>query len=337
MDQPLNYTLLDDMILDYLTQEGILSPKHSKNSLQQSQREKLEQLSKIRTLIMDGKMEEAIESMKELNQKFLKDPLLQFNFQKQQFIEFLRTDPKSGYEKALDFCNKTFAPFSLNAFPEAYSQFCCLTMLLLFMPDPKIAPHPLPNEWSEKQREELAGNVHLALLRGSGIQEPKFTLLLRQLITSHGYHHMYQNTQSPYPEIETLIGPDRSPPFKLEKKVSGTDIKFNDRDVQTLIQVVSISQQEAYDSLAFTNGNLNNAIINELSRIKMNHSALSILSLEYCYYRGLLTDKDFLETKGVTINKTFINEHYSTNTFRRKLRDLSDQGNLVEILNFYIH
>eukprot|EP00854_Cymbomonas_tetramitiformis_P002000 gene2001-2685_t len=63
---------------------------------------------------------------------------------------------------------------------------------------------------------------------------------------------------------------------------------MNSAKIQALVQAVGLPRQDAIESLKHTEGNIETAFMNELSRMRLNHALLDELVQEYACYRGLL-------------------------------------------------
>jgi len=339
-NQPINLTLLDTLVVDYLYHEGVLDENINRENAESFSKyqDKMATLKKIRELMLDGRIAESMELVKQIQPSVLSDQKLLFKLHKQQFIEMLRRgeDPKV----ALQHAQNTLVPMALHAFPDAYSEFKNSLLLLIFKETESSSIKSLSEEWNIAHRDELASSLHATLLASLGVQETIFPLLLRYLSTIHNYYHVMNGLVSPFPEIERLLLPDRLPP-PIPKD---PDFRVQMSDVHALAQAACIPQETAINAIKNTKGSVEEALKNELARIQLNHDLLTHEVLEYCEYRGIFGKNVRFSSKGSKYQAQYgnnTNNNSAESTVAEKIQRLKkirealteDNGGIGETVN----
>ncbi|KAK3278128.1 hypothetical protein CYMTET_13904 [Cymbomonas tetramitiformis] len=277
-----NESTLDTLALDYVQQEQLVQGNDGCKSTKTVR----DECCKVKNLVLKGQIQHAMEASNSVNSAILEDPRLYFRLQRQRFIELLRAagDDDDALMRAVECARKDLAPCALDAYPEAYSEFQRSMLLLLYSKDKTDSP--VSGEWSEGARYELGAMFALTLRQAMGAYDPQLSLLLRYLITTHKIFCTTLGADSPATELaEHLLPVGRDPPPLPRENVLGS---FQEAKIQALVQAVGLPRQDAIESLKHTEGNIETAFMNELSRMRLNHALLDELVQEYACYRGLL-------------------------------------------------
>lgn len=279
---PVNWNALDALVIDYAETEQLLlgSDKSLSSFVLRST------ISHIRRLIEEGSINEALELLQRQAPSVLQDQKLLFRLHKQKFIELLRVGGPQAQEEAIQCSRTVLGPCALTAYPEAYEEFKRLLLVLIYSKDDSGSP--VVQEWSESKRIELAATVTSVLRAQLRAYDPLFSLALRYLISTHNSYCSRQGATSPIAELSSaLLDKEKDPPATpLDCLMEAP--KFDESDVQALAHAVDLSRQGAVDSLRYAEGDLNLALKNELSRIRLDTGLLDDLVHDYCVYRGLI-------------------------------------------------
>ncbi|KAI5054338.1 hypothetical protein GOP47_0030769, partial [Adiantum capillus-veneris] len=142
--------------------------------------------------------------------------------------------------------------------------------------------------WSESNRIELAATVASVLRAHLRAYDPLFSLSLRYLLSTHNSYCSRQGATSPIAELSSaLLDKEKDPPATPHDCLLEAP-QFDESDVQALAHAVDVSRQGAVDSLRYAGGDLNLALKNELSRVRLDTGLLDDLVHDYCVYRGLI-------------------------------------------------
>eukprot|EP01116_Phalansterium_solitarium_P011266 TRINITY_DN26898_c0_g1_i1.p1 TRINITY_DN26898_c0_g1~~TRINITY_DN26898_c0_g1_i1.p1 ORF type:complete len:266 (-),score=66.93 TRINITY_DN26898_c0_g1_i1:527-1324(-) len=229
-EQPLKLTLFDAFVEEYLVQEGFLNDFPNPEVAQRvtQQQKALERLEAVRRLLLSGRIADAIGRIGDIDPTLLsRHPQLAFRLHKQQFVEHLRDGDESS---ALEYCKRTFEPFALNSFPDAYAEFKRSMLMLIYGQD--LEQSPVAHDWSAKHLDELAATVHATLLALVPNTECVLGLLLRYLLAVHRAYHQLHATATLFPEADDLLRGTAAAPLPREGPSS-----FVERDIQNLAQV----------------------------------------------------------------------------------------------------
>ncbi|KAJ7515636.1 hypothetical protein O6H91_22G021700 [Diphasiastrum complanatum] len=279
-----NWDLLDALVLNYAEEEKLLVSVNDESFCEGCALRST--IQDIRALIELGNMTKAFSAIMEHAPAILDDNRLLFQLYKQEFMELLRNGSDDARNEAIIHSRMQLGPCALNAYPEAYEEFKRILLALIYDEHDRTSPVAL--EWSESRRAELAATVSSTLKAHLHAYDPPFSLMLRYLIRLHNVYSIRQGVTSPIAGIASeVLLKDRDPPASVQDSLVTTQ-DFSESDVQALAQAVDISRQAAVDSLRYTNGDLNTAMKNELSRMRVNVAAIDALVHEYCIYRGLL-------------------------------------------------
>lgn len=187
---------------------------------------------------------------------------------------------------AIECVRGALAPCALDAYPEAYEEFKHVLLALIFHENDQTSP--VANEWSEKQRFDLAGLLCSILRAFLRAYDPLFSMTLRYLISIHKVYCFRQGVSSPISDLtERLLFDDRDPPATPQGSLYEAP-PFDEVDIQALAHAVELTRQGAVDSLRFAKGDLFQAFQNELCRRRLDVSMLDNLVHEYCVYRGIV-------------------------------------------------
>ncbi|XP_020257521.1 uncharacterized protein LOC109834044 isoform X2 [Asparagus officinalis] len=169
---------------------------------------------------------------------------------------------------------------------EAYEEFKHVLLALIYHEKDQMSP--VANEWSEKQRFDLAGLMASILRAFLQAYDPLFSMTLRYLISIHKVYCLRQGVSSPISDLtERLLFDDRDPPATPQESLFEAP-PFDEVDIQALAHAVEVTRQGAIDSLRFAKGDLFQAFQNELCRRRLDVSGLDHLVHEYCMYRGIV-------------------------------------------------
>eukprot|EP00249_Psilotum_nudum_P014020 c24623_g1_i2 orf=259-2529(-) len=278
-----NWTVLDTLVLDYAEAEQLLDNTNENFLGNFAIRHIIE---RIRRLIEDGLIMEALDMIRQHAPSVLDDQRLLFRMYKQNFVELLRTGFADSGEKALQCLRTLLGPCALNAYPEAYEEFKRILLVLVYNKEDESSP--VVEEWSELRRGELAATVASVLRAQLHAYDPLFSLSLRYLISTHNSYCLRQVVASPIAQMaDMVLLKERDPPATPHESLLEAP-KFSEGDVQALAHAVELPRQAAVDSLRYTGGDLLTAFKNELSRMKLNINLVDELVREYCIYRGLI-------------------------------------------------
>lgn len=262
-------------------------------------------LDKIRTLVMRGDIDDACNICEQLCSHPIEDPRVQLNVRIHKLFELVHvaentsrghpTAYNDALQNALQYSQK-LADFALNAFPEAYELFT-ESMMLFAYPESASTATAI-----QQRREKLADDLVSLTRMTVCARESCLSFLIRYLLLVYIQFKSPVVTpgQEPHP-VESLIldllSNDQTQPERTSRVAWKTDgsrpTKFNHRgefeeaDVQTLPERVSISRQDSIESLRFTNGDVLAALKNELGRVLINRQRFRNMVVEYCAARGL--------------------------------------------------
>lgn len=265
-------------------------------------------LHRIRSLVMEGKVDDALPICEALCSQTIHDPHVQLSIRIHKFCEIIyftesvRANDKALYvkstENALRYAQQ-LASFALNAFPEAYEAFTDAMMLLAY-PERTSSPEAI-----QERREKIANQLVSLTKFTIGARESCLSFLLRYLtlIYVHFKSSVTPTDIEEHCQIDTLVS--RILTYSPEKGSNGRNFlwkteefrphrsgpleTYKEADIQALRERVNISRQESIESLAFANGNIVSALKNELGRVVINREYLRKLVVEYCAARGLQT------------------------------------------------
>ncbi|PXF49814.1 hypothetical protein BWQ96_00466 [Gracilariopsis chorda] len=263
-------------------------------------------LYRIRSLVMEGNVDDAVPLCEALCSQTIDDPHLQLSIRIHKFCEMIystesvRAQDEALYvkstENALRYAQQ-LASFALNAFPEAYDIFADAMMLLAY-PERTASPEAI-----HARRESIANQL-VSLTRFTvGARESSLSFLLRYLalIYVHFKSSVAPANFEEHCHIDSLVSKIlhsssekgtnvhcflwKTEEFRPHR--SGSFDAYKEADIQALRERVNITRQESMESLAFTDGNLVCALKNELGRVVVNREYLRKLVVEYCAARGL--------------------------------------------------
>jgi len=135
-------------------------------------------------------------------------------------------------DEAIEYCKQTLAPFALEAFPEAYTEFK-RTLLLLVYKDSQIL---VPNEWNQELLQELVDKICISLWMTVGSCGPLLQYILIYLIKVHSsYNGLVHYNSSISGEFGKLVDTShkKEKPFLLQGSQH-----FDEGHIQTLAQVI---------------------------------------------------------------------------------------------------
>eukprot|EP01135_Chromosphaera_perkinsii_P012146 Nk52_evm10s2596 gene=Nk52_evmTU10s2596 len=249
---------------------------------------------------------EALKSILKVDKLIEKHPKLKFQMYKQHFVELLRgaylnssrgpddTASWLHFKEAMSFASSVFEPFALESYAEAYQEYKHALLLLVYPPSDQIES-PVKQLWSLQSLEDLAATVYAAFSVEIGIKHHYFLILMAYLISVHNCYYFMNGLSSPIGDIEKILLPDsRTPmPYSLvesmqsEEASNGCQPAISESAIQNLAQAVCIPRHEALSALKYAKGNVNQAIDNELARLKMDTGYVEKLAIDYCDKRGL--------------------------------------------------
>eukprot|EP01114_Cavostelium_apophysatum_P001549 TRINITY_DN11344_c0_g1_i1.p1 TRINITY_DN11344_c0_g1~~TRINITY_DN11344_c0_g1_i1.p1 ORF type:complete len:536 (+),score=121.49 TRINITY_DN11344_c0_g1_i1:116-1723(+) len=328
----MNLPRLDALAEEFLFCEGLIEKPLRLNQAERDrlslQATKLKSIEHIVQFILCGNVSDAISRLREVAADIADDQKLLFLLHKQQFIELLRRERES---EALEYCKQTFSPFSLNSFPEAYSEYKKALMCILYYRNQgESVPESVAADWSPTRLTELAEVVQSSLKAFWCVQDPSFSLLIKYLITTHNTQHIVLGLESPFQtdtQTKSLFSLQISQaPLARESAESTTELR--EQEVQALSQAVGISRQESIEAIRWANGSVQNALRNELTRMKIDQNNLLQLCIEYCRFRDLLSN----ERLRFASQKHKLDESVEQKMGQlSKLRKLNHEGNLSEL------
>lgn len=262
-------------------------------------------LHQLRQAIVTGSLDEAIAICEKLCPDILKDPHIQMTLRVQKLIELIHAAeliPKDGrpeYEQAVTSAlrySHELAAYAVEASPEAYGMF---TDAMTSFADPTESASA---KAIDHRRTSLANDLTSLIRMSLGARESCMTFLFRYLLL------IYIQFRNPTVKMDMDNFPVDTVVSKLfgytkrdEEKTStlawetlghrpekyGTRKEFPEADIQVLPERVNISRQQAIESLRFTDGDVFNALKNELGLVSWNRELFRQLVLEYCAARGL--------------------------------------------------
>eukprot|EP00898_Chlorokybus_atmophyticus_P008395 jgi/Chlat1/8557/Chrsp82S07952 len=193
---------------------------------------------------------------------------------------------------------------------EAYGEFKRAMQMLMYPDDTSTTTptsttstfsSPVSADWSPRVREDLAAFVTSTVRARLRAHAPTLPALLRYLACVHRQYHSDDDDNDsddehtfPHdslPLINKLVSPTRArdPPAACPHNPCVVPpYALPEADIQTLAQAAAISRQRAVESLNYTNGDLEEALRNELDTIHVDVCLMDELVYEYCAYRGLI-------------------------------------------------
>jgi hypothetical protein len=132
-DQPLNNSLLDKLVMEYLVNQGIIL----ENTLQQEHDSELVKkrkiLFEIRACVIQGKILQALQLATQCDPKILNNRDLMFKLHLQNFIEMVRYAKQDDKKlECLEYCKNVLVPLASDSYPNAYNEFKSVLPLLIF-------------------------------------------------------------------------------------------------------------------------------------------------------------------------------------------------------------
>lgn len=262
-------------------------------------------ISNIRTLVLDGYVDQATDIVNFLCPDALNDPELQIEIRIHKLFELihrtrvtLKEDPRSyqnAVQRALD-VSKDLAHFALHAFPDAYTKFT-ESMMLFAYPDQDVSDSKLM-----KRRDILAGNMTSLVRMTVGTRDSSLSLLIRYLIVIYLQSESTLNPTTDTIGNEANIMYDLLPRRKSDQENleeiswSVDDVSFlksrssedySIAEIQSLRERLSISREQSVLSLQYAKGDTFVALRNELGRLKFDSGLFEHLVTDYRAARGL--------------------------------------------------
>ncbi|KAJ3068942.1 hypothetical protein HDU98_007958 [Podochytrium sp. JEL0797] len=192
---------LDKLIMNYLVIEGYKDAVEKfaeESGLEPSvDLSSIEERMKIRAAIQEGKIDEAMERVNELDPEILdSDPRLYFHLQQQKLIEFIRVGKIS---EALDFAQEELASLGEEN-PEFLEELEQTMSLLAF--DAVSNTSPVAGLLDYSQRLKVAGELNAAILEAQCQERnPKLPSLLKMLVWSQNQ----LEERCTFPKIKNLV------------------------------------------------------------------------------------------------------------------------------------
>eukprot|EP01112_Ceratiomyxa_fruticulosa_P013331 TRINITY_DN3751_c0_g1_i1.p1 TRINITY_DN3751_c0_g1~~TRINITY_DN3751_c0_g1_i1.p1 ORF type:complete len:552 (-),score=114.24 TRINITY_DN3751_c0_g1_i1:883-2538(-) len=314
-----NSTLLDGLVLEYLHHEGYLNG-NAKNPY-------FDHFENIRALLLEGKISSAIQVCNALSPTALSSyPHLLFRLYKHKFCEILS---EGKIEQVIEFCRDVLAPFSQDAFPEAYNEFKRIMASLLNKQTDTI------EKCTREERETLSSQVIFALKSTLNIQDPPFSSLIRYLVIHHNAYHAMKGIESQFPVIENFIMPSSSSTPSPAQTNSPT-FKCDEKDVMSLVQTLGIHRNAAIESIVRAEGKISTALISELSKVPLNSDLLSSSLLNFAQCRAIINSNDIIDCKKKIHKKDpkeLFGDKHEMFLILKNLRKLADEGKAAELLS----
>jgi hypothetical protein len=227
-------------------------------------------------------------------------------------------------KEILDYCQQVLLPMLI---PDSTNYI----LLRNSISDILLFPSNITTVSMNRQREQLAFEVHEFL--SSCILPPSenistFSLLITYL--SYALHRFHPKRAQRIPEVKQLLLLSDKTDESIRERRNNIQKLFHSSDsVEILGRFLGISDIEANDILQLSNGDLQQAMKKELSRMCLNHELLVKLSKEYCIYRGLL------DCENVVLQNYSLEEMKHVQSLRclREAAQVNDTVRIVEIMN----
>lgn len=202
---------MNRLIMDYLVTEGhVEAARKFQQESETPPRMDLSTISErmaVRNAVQQGKVEDAIDRVNDLNPEILDmNPEVFFRLQQQRFIELVRS---GNLEQALEFAQEELAPRGEEN--EAYLEELERTVALLAFEDG--ASSPLGDLLATAQRQKTASELNAAILTSQNHDmEPKLPSLLKLLISLQGQLDPHVT----YPKVHDFENPRLTDPATPE-------------------------------------------------------------------------------------------------------------------------
>eukprot|EP00899_Mesostigma_viride_P000817 jgi/Mesvir1/10736/Mv13808-RA.1 len=265
-DITLNELALDKLVAEHVGLESS-SSKSAGDWL--SVQSKVDEVARC---MYTGDVENAIALLRQLCPSLLEDQRLYFRLQKQHFIELARHGDPASIQKAIQCSRTTLAPLAMDAYPEAYSEFKHVMLVLMY--SQHDADSPVAKEWSLEARNSLTALLASTLYYKLKARPPRLAMLLRYLTMTY-------NLFCATPEIDAAVQreavaasggisegllPPGTPhaPSPLPPDILLME-PYAEADVQALVHAVDVDRQRAVDALKLADGNLAEAFMPTLA------------------------------------------------------------------------
>jgi len=277
---------LDLLVVAYLRVQGTCGETEGEGRKKKRDRETAE---RAKEAMERGDVEGAERHAQQVHTQAWDEPRLQFRVQGQKMVEMLRKGDEKDVEKAVRFARDVLGPMALDAYPEAYDEFKTRMMAFAVGPNANERNTGCREErdvWSEEEKNELAELVYVTLVQAVEAYEPNLVLLVKYLmLATDSYCKSKGINNDAQWMFELLEFHQNKLPAPLPQQ--GTMVPLNEADVQSLVQAMQITRQEAVQGLRQVNGDVQLALKNELTRVKINQVELEELVLEYAVFQGL--------------------------------------------------
>eukprot|EP00798_Chlamydomonas_sp_ICE-L_P020920 gene20920-27768_t len=203
---PISLEATDALVISFLESRKDASEKSSS------------QISACRSIarfIGEGDIETALTKLKDGFSSILDDGRLGFRLQKARFLELLHQSGPDTDLKSIALARDELAPLAEDAYPEAYSEFRQLLLLLVYGTNHEASPlevcgsrgsAALPLDL-KKSRAELAELTYQTMRQKLGLHEPLLVLALCYLLRLRQAHYL----PPPPPAQHRNTPPERSP------------------------------------------------------------------------------------------------------------------------------
>ncbi|KAK9825307.1 hypothetical protein WJX74_007735 [Apatococcus lobatus] len=279
--QAINQDWLDKLVLTYLQQQTELQAESSCSA------RLLTGCEKVRQLVENGRIREALSISEHIHPAPTKDLRLVFQLKRQQLVELLRQAPSQDGCASLTFIRQELAPLALEAYDTSYAEFRKCLLLLVYPKDAAFGP--VQQEWDPASRTRLASVLCRTLRQAAGVQPCKLALLIRYLSRMMMLLKRFDAPEAAGNDPAVLKAASR-----LDTRARdcaplpcASRERFPEDLVQYLREAAGITRQEAVDSLRHTDGNMNQALDNELSSWHIDIPYLDQLVEDYANCRGL--------------------------------------------------
>lgn len=269
----------------------------------------------IRENVMRGALDDAVAICEKICPEVLTDQQIQLSIRIHKLVELIHlaettfneassndsTNPSKeckslAISKAVQH-SQSLAEFALNAFPDAYDEFT--ESMLLFVDTDKV----INSSFILGRRQSVSQTLVAQVRRATRAYGSKLSMLLRYLIS------VYIQYRTPF------ITRDECPPplhvilqnilnYSLPENVTAAPLQWNsetsvpmnrfeaptafeEADVQALPERVGISRQRAIDALRAANGDVFNALCDELCSISISAPVLHKLIIDFAAARNL--------------------------------------------------
>lgn len=313
-----NLTALDSLVEQHLLFEASCSRAfHDPETIKPSSGEPAIVAAQhlIRRHVLDGDIDKATSLCEAVCPDVIADPQIQLIVRIHKLTELLHkaeTNPETrpvtddaaqsaragnrAISEALQY-SQTLATFALSAFPEAYAEFT--EAMFLFVEPEKVANQSFilgrrrfvaDTLTSRVRQKKCAHGSNLSMLiRYLSLIYIQFRtpVITRDEPATPLHETLQQLLESDLPDDATAAPIQWRTETPANPRSVTSGISLEEKDVQVLPERLGISRQKALESLQAANGDVGNALRNELGRVIISHSTLRKLVTDYAAARGL--------------------------------------------------